>query len=231
VQRLESKIADWKAEMLSRLDGDATVADELEDHLRAEINALTSQGRSESDAWRIATTKLGDAEALRDEFAQADELTLSDRFCLVAIAAGWAACALLVLVTVVARQASHGVDPVLGWHTVTTTCGYLAVVAAALLSAYCIVVNWRRNRTNRTLARVAAQATVVASAIAVLLLTAGFLLGGIWSQRARGQWWNGDPREFGGVVVVAYASLMLAVGWRRGKNVGRQLARRPLALR
>lgn len=67
---LEQNIAQWRQYVLRRsaiLDDDA---DELESHLRDQIDALTDNGLRSDEAFLIATKRIGSLEAVSHEFAE-----------------------------------------------------------------------------------------------------------------------------------------------------------------
>lgn len=65
---LEQAIADWRRQISAEGIKAVGVLDELESHLREEIERQRQSGTGEQEAFRIATQRLGDAGLMRDEF-------------------------------------------------------------------------------------------------------------------------------------------------------------------
>ena len=67
---IEAQIADWRDYLRRRQAIHATDVTELEDHLRAQIAALTGAGLSDDEAFLVAVKRLGNLDALSREFAR-----------------------------------------------------------------------------------------------------------------------------------------------------------------
>ena len=67
---LDGQIALWRGHLERRAGVDGPDVDELEDHLRGHIEALTASGLSEDEAFLVAVKRLGSQDAIAHEFAQ-----------------------------------------------------------------------------------------------------------------------------------------------------------------
>jgi hypothetical protein len=67
---LEQQISAWRSQMLAAGIQSPVPLDELETHLRDEIQRLIQSGLAEEKAFLIATNSLGDGRALRSEFSK-----------------------------------------------------------------------------------------------------------------------------------------------------------------
>ena len=67
---LEQRVAAWRDYLRRRRPIHADDSDELEDHLRAEIEALTDAGLAEDEAFLIAVKRIGALDELTREFAR-----------------------------------------------------------------------------------------------------------------------------------------------------------------
>lgn len=67
---LEEGIAEWRAYLRRRPGIHAADVDELEDHLRSQVQALQHAGLSEEEAFLIAVKRLGELDAISREFAR-----------------------------------------------------------------------------------------------------------------------------------------------------------------
>jgi len=66
---LEERIAQWRQYLRSRPAVHAADVEELEDHLRSQIDALRGAGLHEDEAFLVAVKRLGDQDTLAREFA------------------------------------------------------------------------------------------------------------------------------------------------------------------
>jgi len=67
---LEERIAEWRNYVLRRQALDIVDVEELEDHLRTQVEALGDAGLCEGEAFLVAVERLGDLDALSREFAR-----------------------------------------------------------------------------------------------------------------------------------------------------------------
>jgi hypothetical protein len=61
---LDSAVQNWRTQIEANRAVDCAALDELEDHVREEYAALVRAGKSKTDAWSAAITRLGDAAML-----------------------------------------------------------------------------------------------------------------------------------------------------------------------
>ncbi len=66
---LEERIAQWRQYLRSRPAVHAADVEELEDHLRSQIDALRGAGLDEDEAFLVAVKRMGDQDTLAREFA------------------------------------------------------------------------------------------------------------------------------------------------------------------
>ena len=66
---LEERIAQWRQYLRSRPAVHAADVEELEDHLRSQIDALRGAGLHEDEAFLVAVKRMGDQDTLAREFA------------------------------------------------------------------------------------------------------------------------------------------------------------------
>jgi hypothetical protein len=70
---LETSIADWRRQMLAAGIKTPVPLEELESHLREEIERQTKAGAIEAEAFKAAVQKIGAVHALRNEFEKVEE--------------------------------------------------------------------------------------------------------------------------------------------------------------
>jgi len=73
---LNKKIIKWREVLLEKQTCKTSDLDELESHLRDEIDQLKLHGLSEQEAFLVGTHRLGDTETLANEFAKVNESLL-----------------------------------------------------------------------------------------------------------------------------------------------------------
>jgi hypothetical protein len=71
---LEKSITEWREQMLTAGVKAPVPLDELEFHLREDIEQLVKSGRSESEAFQSAVQKIGQARVVHGEFKKIDPL-------------------------------------------------------------------------------------------------------------------------------------------------------------
>ena len=69
-KELEQQIGEWRAYLRRRQAIHAADVDELEDHLRGQIGALSEAGLAEDEAFLVAVKRMGDLDSLSQEFAR-----------------------------------------------------------------------------------------------------------------------------------------------------------------
>src|SRR5215471_15670012 len=67
---LEERIRHWRQAQAHALGGRAEVLDELESHLREEVQRLVAAGQTPASAWETALARLGDPRQLAAEFGK-----------------------------------------------------------------------------------------------------------------------------------------------------------------
>ena len=73
---LNEEIAEWRSNLAGSEALDASAVNELESHLREEIESLTSENLSDEEAFWLARRRLGGAGALAAEFAKINRSAL-----------------------------------------------------------------------------------------------------------------------------------------------------------
>ncbi|MDB5293342.1 MAG: cytochrome biosis protein [Phycisphaerales bacterium] len=198
---LDQHVRSWRQAAAGTLGNDAQILDELEAHLRDEFDRLIACGQSADDAWAAAVQKLGNPRNLAGEFAK-----LHHRHWIPA----WVATGSLALVVaaltwfMIARLAAGAFRPLLAIHIVLITAGYVAVFAAGFLGVYAVLIRaiagWNDHQDaalRTTGARIAL--------FAVVTTLLGVTLGAWWARENLGRWWAWDPKEIGGICVLAWS--------------------------
>jgi hypothetical protein len=69
-ERLEQRVDEWRSYLRRRQAIHAGDIDELEDHLRDQISALSEAGLADDEAFLVAVKRMGDLDSLSREFAR-----------------------------------------------------------------------------------------------------------------------------------------------------------------
>jgi Cytochrome C assembly protein len=209
---LEAAISQWRRQVESKWIGDQSALAELEDHLREEIAALAQSGHADEEAWREATSKLGDPVAIGHEFSKIDRLPGLDRFAFVLIlGAGVLALACLAMM-LVKRGPRLVADPMLTIHVVTITLGYTVGLLAATIAGYGAIRGFLAGAPVPVLKSVTLRIVRIASLITSIFTVLGFTLGAVWANREWGRPFSADPREIGGILVaISFAAATVTV--------------------
>ncbi len=211
---LEAAISQWRRQVESKGIGDQSALAELEDHLREEIAALVQSGHADEEAWKEATSKLGDPVAIGHEFSKIDRLAGLDRFAFVLILGAGVlalACAAMMLVK---RGPRLVADPMLMIHVVTITLGYTVGLLAAGIASYGAIRGFLAGAPVPVLKSVTLHIVRIASLITSIFTVLGFTLGAVWANREWGRPFSADPREIGAILVaISFAAATVTV-WR-----------------
>lgn len=211
---LELQIQSWRQTIASQLGGDGRpeVVDELESHLRDDVEQLVGAGRPPARAWELALGRLGEPQKLAEEFRKSarPRAWFPARAATVLLAS----CALLTAAFLVYRVVGGRTGVLLAGHQFTVVVGYLAAVAVGMTAVAATVARSlgqfgpvQSDAFRRAGGRLAAL-TVGMTLIAVVL-------GAAWASGHLGRAWGWDPRETGGLGVLAWSALLLScLRWR-----------------
>ena len=136
---LERQIADWRRTMAQASGHRVELLNELEEHLRDEINRLRGAGVSTDKVFEMAVSKLGAPTPVAAEF---DKLTavpatwLPIKIARVAIVA----LALILIVVLILKLEKAGA--VLATHVVSVTLGYSMAFIIGALGICALVSQW-----------------------------------------------------------------------------------------
>jgi hypothetical protein len=208
---LERRIQQWRQTLAGALGDRPDAIDELEGHLREEVQRRVQPGQAPEQAWEAALQRLGEPGRLAEEFAKVPPAPwLPARLVALALAVLAAGLAGLLL-----SEWRHGaVGPLLVCHVFAVTLGYTVTLAVGALAGWSILAravaggNARRAEAFRS-------AAWKLSAAALGLTALGVALGAWWARDNLGRFWTWDPREFGGLSVLAWDGVLLACLLRR----------------
>jgi hypothetical protein len=207
---LEQLIAQWRRGLLETTGCSAEVLDELESHLRDEIQQLVATGHTPEQALTRAAERLGNPRTLGAEFAKvAKSAWLPARLVMIAALI----LGVLVLGYVFPRwQGRWGV--ILTAHVCGVVLGYSASFLVGLL-AVCYVARRPFRDLNAGQMKSLGRAVFTLTAASAVLTFVGIVLGCIWANEHLGRYWGWDAKEVGGACVLAWDCAMLLLFWLR----------------
>ena len=204
---LDQQIDRWKSAFAKKSACSRDELLELESHLREEIAVLVAAGQSEQEAFCESVARLGDPTKIGNEFAKNQRRFVWDGVALrgngvVVILAGLAA---IVLGFAVGTKRGDGL---LGVHVGAIVFAYLVPFLLAVVGTYAIfrgaIVKSDQTQFRD---RFAGRCRFLLGVVALVSAT-GVILGGVWAERHWGRFWGWDPKEIGGLSVVAAAAVL-----------------------
>jgi len=207
---LEARIREWKRSLLSAFGGSSEIVEELESHLREEIDRQTQRGQQPEAALAAAQAKLGRPADLAVEYARAAPPVswLPIWICL--------APALLFLgvfaYAVCLPMLWAGGQVLLVAHIASLVAGYVIAFYAGLVGA-CYVAWWLFRPISLGQRRLLGHVLFLANVCAAILLLCGVILGMVWGQEHLGSAWSNDPREISTALAVLWFAVMAGLWW------------------
>jgi hypothetical protein len=202
----EEFIAQWRRNLAETTGCNKDVLDELESHLRDELQQLIQSGHSEEQAFALAVSRLGPPRALATEFAK------------VAEPASWLPIRLMMFILTIfttlligfllLRWQEGRLDLLVATHVGAITLGYTySLIIGTLVICYVLTRPLHDLSAGQMLGLKRAVFSLTATA-AVLTLT-GTLLGCVWAKDHLGHYWGWDLREIGAAVVVIWDAVLI----------------------
>lgn len=198
----EERIGLWKQSLSASSLGDRPeVLDELEGHVRDEVERLVRGGEAPERAWAAAVERVGSREQLAREFAKVHEAPawLAGRVALLAVAV----VAVLTGWVVGSRLIAGRFGALLALHVFSITVAYAATVIVGALCAW-TVVSRAAGRWGAARATAFRSAAWKLSAIGLVLTIVGVALGAWWARDHLGRYWGWDGKEVGGLCVLLW---------------------------
>ena len=203
---LEEGIRHWRQAQAHALGGSAEILDELESHLREEVQRLIAAGQTPASAWETALARLGDPRQLAAEFGKVSAPGTLRRLparvavlALLGIGLAW-----LIGTNVIPGKFGG----LLAVHAFTITIGYLMTFAVGFLAVWALLSRVIAGTEARQGEGFRAAATALAGT-ALMLTAVGVVLGGWWAADNLGRFWGWDAKEIGGLSVVVWNAVLL----------------------
>jgi hypothetical protein len=205
---LEKQIADWRRTMAKTSSSEAV--EELEAHLREEIDRLHRAGTPKDAAFATALSNIGSPSALAAEF---DKLALAGRakWKPVTIAQWLCIAAALGFAVLLISRIGHGrMTLLLASHVLPVTVGYGMMFIIGGLGICHVLACWLQQSGPRQ-RNVFRRATFKLATIAGVLTAIGLVIGMFWAKENWGRYWTWDPKENGALLVIGWAMMTSAL--------------------
>jgi hypothetical protein len=200
---LKTHLEDWRRTISAHLGDRPDVLDELEAHLREDVERRVRAGMPAEQAWEQARAQLGEPQVLAAEFAKVrGRAWLPARIAVTAMIG----IALSVAAWALASVSRGRIQTLLAVHVMAVVVAYTTVFAVGALSV-CALLARAANRWDVTRARAFRSAVLTLAATAGSLTALAIVLGALWARDHMGRYWGWDAREIGGLAVLAASAL------------------------
>jgi len=206
---LEQSISDWRKQLLAAGVKNPLPLEELESHLRADINHLVASGQPEAAAFQIAIARVGSPGTVGAEFKKTSPYW--SRPMLIGSSV-WAALAALFLVVIMRYWADWKWSLLLSVHVFCVTMGYAAAFLAGGFGIYAVCRQWRRT-ASMDYQHLLNRAICFFTLISTVLASGGFVLGMVWSSQHLGTVWTNDSREIANLCAVVWLLAVTSAQW------------------
>jgi hypothetical protein len=203
---IDTRIQEWRRTVSAHFGDRGDVVDELEAHLRDDLDRRVRSGVSPEQAWADACAQLGEARQLAGEFAKVGGRRWLPAW-IAAVAVFVAGLGAVGWVSIGLRNGRLG--PLLASHVVTVTAGYVTVFAVGGLSVWSLLARARAGWWDGRRALAFRRAVLTLSAVGLSFTAVGVALGAVWARDHLGRYWGWDLREIGGLAVLTSSGVSL----------------------
>jgi hypothetical protein len=211
---LNAQIEEWRRTVSTQMGNRPDVLDELEGHLREDVERRIRAGAPPEQAWEQARAQLGEPRALAAEFAKVGgPAWLPARVAVIALVA----LGLCVAVWMFARASQGGIGSLLAVHVATVIVGYTTVFVVGGLSVWALLAR-AAGRWDGLRARALRSAVLKLGAASLSLTAIGVILGAVWARDHMGRYWGWDAKEIGGLAVLAASGLSVMAALARHRT-------------
>jgi hypothetical protein len=206
MHNLEKQIAEWrKTVMTARSVGDETI-DELESHLRENVEQLVRSGMAEPEAFQKAVAQLGGASTIASEFRKLEPTWLP-----VKLVIGFGiVLTLAMLVFVIIRFGAGRMNLLLAFHVFLVSLGFSTTFLIGTLGV-CFVGQRCFSNHSRLRSHSLSRVTFTLACIGASMTAVGIVLAMIWAKIEWGRYWAWDIKETGAFAVLLWQLLFLFI--------------------
>jgi hypothetical protein len=207
---LNREIADWRQNMRANGVSPVEALDELEGHLRDAFERKVQAGVERQEAFKLALEQLGRSTDLAAEFQKLHlrgwlPTRIAAAFILIALGG--------MIALLWSRVQDGGMELLLACHVFSITIGYFSALVFGGLGICYVGQRWARGFSTShkgLLSRAALRFT----GLSAVLTGLGIVLGALWAKEHFGRYWGWDIKEIGGLAVLSWLLLLLAVQCR-----------------
>jgi len=197
---LDERIGAWRESLRKASAASPETLDELEQHLREDVEELVRSGMPEATAFHRAVKQLGDASTIAAEFQKLHQAVW---WPIKVVTGVGVTVALALAIIMVSRLGSGRWNLLLAAHVFTVVLGYLATFLVGALGI-CFVAHRSLSELSSSRAHSLTRASYVLGWVAASLTAIGVLLGMLWAKAEWGRYWGWDVKEVGGLAVVTW---------------------------
>ena len=200
MHNLEKSITEWRKTMMAAPAVSHETLDELENHLRENVEQLVRSGMTEPDAFEHAVAQLGGARMIGSEFRKLDQSTWLP----VKLVIGFGLMSVLAMMIFVIAQLDVGrMNLLLASHVFLVVLGYTTTFLVGALGV-CFVAQRCLSDCSPFRMRSLTRVTFLLGCVAASLTAVGIILGMFWAKTEWGRYWAWDKKEIGAFVVIAW---------------------------
>jgi len=200
MHNLEKLIAEWRKTMMAAPAVSHEILDELENHLRENVEQLVRSGITEREAFLRAVKQLGGAPTIASEFRKLEQSTWLPIKVVTGI--GLTA-AVVTAILLFSHLDGPGMRLLLAGHVFAVTLGYGTTFLVGALGI-CFVGQRSLSDFSPFRMRSLTRVTFFLGCIAAGLTILGTIVGMVWAKSEWGRYWAWDRKEMGAFVVVVW---------------------------
>jgi hypothetical protein len=213
----EKEIAAWRKTMARASGHNHEMLDELEAHLRDEIERLVCGGTTEDKVFQIALANLGSPSAVGAEFQKLADATRPKWKPVTIAQVVFVIVAVLCAGTLLPRIGHERMTILLASHILAATVGYVSMFIMGALGICYVLASWFQQigRAQRYALR---RASFQFATLAFTLTALAVVLGIFWAKENLGRFWAWDVKETGALFVLGSAIIMVGLCWLKGTS-------------
>jgi len=200
MHNLEESIAQWRRTIMAAPTFSHETLDELENHLRENVDQLVRSGMTESEAFQRAITQLGGVRGIASEFQKLDQPTWLPVKVITGIGV---TTALALAILLIVRFDTGRLSFLLASHVFMVTLGYTTTFLIGALGI-CFVVQRCLSDFSPFRVRSFTRVTFILGGAAACLTAVGIILAMVWAKNEWGRYWAWDPKETGAFAVITW---------------------------
>jgi hypothetical protein len=200
MHNLEKSITEWRKTMMAAPAVSHETLDELENHLRENVEQLVRSGMTEPDAFEHAVAQLGGARMIGSEFRKLDQSTWLP----VKLVIGFGLMlAVAMMIFAIAQLDAGRMNFLLAGHVFAVTLGYGTTFLVGALGI-CFVAQRCLSDLSPVRMRSLTRVTFTLGCVAAGLTAVAVILGMVWAKAEWGRYWAWDKKEIGAFAVMVW---------------------------